>query len=440
MQIYLTFPSVGLISFVSSIIARRVAIYPKKFDTDWCVIPNVWGAIVGQPGVQKSPSLNQMFAPLRKREIEMKTAYEAEVKQYQKDLETWKGQNKKKGDKPLEPVRRSLFVNDATMEAMHKALSSNPQGILLYRDELSGFIETMSRSGREGERQFYLEGWSGDGTSMIKRISRDDVDVDGLCLTVFGGIQPSVLSRYISNAANGKADDGFIQRFQLLVSSVPKPDYVLTDTTPDAVAKNSFDTVMTRLLDLPIHGTPVMTNFAQDAQPIFNQWLENLERRIRMGSLPSILASHVSKYRVNQEILPKVSLVSLELAIKWVKFLEKHARNLLLDSPGENSPSALLAERILQKFKSGKLQDGGTDRQLRRLFRAKADNQYLDDAIALLEEFGWIKSSISTPKLGGPKSKVIFVNPCFFEIDKGVGGTNGQTMDQTGNISEKKII
>jgi len=89
MQIYLTFPSVGLISFVSSIIARRVAIYPKKFDTDWCVIPNVWGAIVGQPGVQKSPSLNQMFAPLRKREIEMKTAYEAEVKQYQKDLETW---------------------------------------------------------------------------------------------------------------------------------------------------------------------------------------------------------------------------------------------------------------------------------------------------------------------------------------------------------------
>jgi len=412
MQIYPTFPSVALISIASAIIARRIAIHPKQFDVEWRVIPNIWGGVVGQPGVQKSPALAPMFAPVRKRESLLKKEYENALKKYQHDLEKWQELPKnKRAEKPTEPAKRTLFINDGTMEAIHVAHKHNPQGILLYRDELSGFIDAMAKHGREGERQFYLEGWLGDGSYSMTRIGRQDVDVDGLCLTVFGGIQPSVLSNYISNAASGKADDGFIQRFQLLVSSVPKPDYRLTDTVPDWDAKKLFESTMDRLLDLPIHGTPAITTFASDAQPIFNEWLENLERRIRAGNLPAMLASHISKYRsllpslalifevlanpdfcvqniTRQEILPKISAVNLKLSIKWVEFLENHARNLLLDSPGENSPSALLAEKILQKFRNGKWQDGATERSLKRMFKAKTDNQHFDDALELLEDFG----------------------------------------------------
>ncbi|OAD20087.1 hypothetical protein THIOM_004232 [Candidatus Thiomargarita nelsonii] len=133
-----------------------------------------------------------------------------------------------------------------------------------------------------------------------------------------------------------------------------------------------------------------------------------------------------------QEILPKISAVNLKLSIKWVEFLENHARNLLLDSPGENSPSALLAEKILQKFRNGKWQDGATERKVRHLFRAKTDGQYWDDAIELLKEFGWIYLEKSTPKSGGTESRVIYVNPILKNH-----GTNGTTDGSNGRKSVK---
>jgi|GEM_PF-2500814 len=449
MQIYPTFPSVALLSFVSAIIARRIAIYPKQFDKEWRVIPNIWGAIVGQPGVQKSPAISPIFEPIRKREQLLRVEYEKAVKDYNAALDKWKG-NKEHEQKPTPPTRKRLFISDGTMEAIHAAHLHNPQGILLYRDELSGFIETMSKKGREGERQMYLEGWGGDGTFSMTRMSRDDVSVDGLCLTPFGGIQPSVLSKYISDAAKGVVDDGFIQRFQLLVSSVAKPDYVLTDVTPDYAAKERYVDTINRLLDLPSHGSPVVTSFEQEAQTVFNHWLESLERRIRSGGLSPIIASHISKYRsllpslalifevitnpafcvqniVRQEILPKVSLGNLNLAIKWVEFLEKHARNLFLDSPSEANPAALLAEKILQKFRLGKWHGGATERSLKRMFRAKADSQHFDEALELLEDFGWVQFDERIPPKGGKVSKVILVNPCLLENEDTTSVSNVPT-------------
>ncbi|MEN8219755.1 MAG: YfjI family protein, partial [Pseudomonadota bacterium] len=437
MWIYPTYPSVALISFVSAIIARRVAIHPKKYDVEWRVIPNIWGAIVGQPGVQKSPALTPMFEPIARFQKHLKDEYNEALKQHKKELQQWKLQPKTtRGEKPTEPALRVLSVNDATMEAIHLAHLTNPQGLLLYRDELSGLIAEMGKQGREGQRQFFLEGWNGNGQYSMMRLSRENVDVEGLCLTIFGGIQPNILAQYIANTSTGKADDGFIQRFQLLVNSVPKADYKLIDVAPDYDGKAMFDKTIDRLLYLPMHGDPVITAFSDDAQPRFNAWLENLERRIRANTMPSILTSHISKYRSllpslalvfetisNEEfnlenmrdgkLLPRVSLESLELGIRWCDFLETHARSMLLDSPCEASPSALLAEKLIQKYKSGKWKDGATERSIKRLSRAKMDNQYFDDALELLHEFGYIKIEQHQPKRGGTPSNIIIVNPAI---------------------------
>jgi len=431
MQIYPTFPSVGLISFASSIIARRVAIYPKKFDTEWQVIPNVWGGIVGQPGAQKTPSLNPVFAPIRKYDGMLRKEYDNALKKWQ-DVE--------KEERDEKPIRRVLFTNDATVEAIHALHKNNPQGLLLFRDELSGFIESMDKPGREGERQFYLEAWGGDGVYSSDRISRDNTYVDGLCLTVFGGIQPRVLEKYISSALSGKGDDGFIQRFQMLVKSVPKSDYVLTDKEPNAKARLLFDETMNRLLALPIHGSPVFVRFDGEAQAIFNEWFERLEKRLRSGTLSPVFASHLSKYRslfpslalifevldnpsfcvekiMRGDLLPNVSAQSANLALLWVNFLEIHARALLLDSPGESSKAALLADKILQRFKNGdKLKDGMSLRDFKRTFKAKSENDTLDNALELLSEFGWIR--ILKVKTSGRAKSVIHVNPVLFDDEE----------------------
>jgi putative DNA primase/helicase len=50
------FPAVGALVALSSLIGGRAVIAPKARD-DWRVVPNLWGCIVGRPGVMKSPAL-----------------------------------------------------------------------------------------------------------------------------------------------------------------------------------------------------------------------------------------------------------------------------------------------------------------------------------------------------------------------------------------------
>jgi hypothetical protein len=59
------FPAVGAMVALSSVIGRKVCIAPKQHD-DWRVIPNLWGMIVGRPGVMKSPALSEVLKPLGK--------------------------------------------------------------------------------------------------------------------------------------------------------------------------------------------------------------------------------------------------------------------------------------------------------------------------------------------------------------------------------------
>jgi len=47
-------------------------------------------------------------------------------------------------------------------------MSENPAGILVIRDELTGWWSTLDRAGREGERAFCLQAWNGDTAHTIE--------------------------------------------------------------------------------------------------------------------------------------------------------------------------------------------------------------------------------------------------------------------------------
>jgi putative DNA primase/helicase len=57
------FPAVSAMVALSSVIGRKACIAPKRRD-NWRVIPNLWGAVVGRPGVMKSPALAEAMKPL----------------------------------------------------------------------------------------------------------------------------------------------------------------------------------------------------------------------------------------------------------------------------------------------------------------------------------------------------------------------------------------
>ena len=68
----------------------------------------------------------------------------------------------KKGAPPPKPVLRRVAISDATVEAASLRLHENPRGLLLNREELSGWAESLNayRNAKGADRQFFLSVWS----------------------------------------------------------------------------------------------------------------------------------------------------------------------------------------------------------------------------------------------------------------------------------------
>ena len=215
---------------------RRAAIQPKAEDSSWVVVPNLWGGIISPPGFMKSPVISTITQPLTRVEALWRDEYESATTDYQQQREeaelrhaAWRERYKAyaKGGKDLParpdnslvvPTRRRLLTQDATFESLHTILSENPAGIMIIRDELTGWLAQLDSPGREGERAFYLSAWNGDTGHTIDRIGRGSIYVSACCVSMLGGIQPARLRPYLGDALrDGPANDGLIQRFQLAV-------------------------------------------------------------------------------------------------------------------------------------------------------------------------------------------------------------------------------
>ena len=148
---------------------------PKARD-DWAVTPNLWGAIVGRPGVMKSPALSEVLKPLQRLEKTEREQWQAAHEAWQLDCkvaELAAKANEKQAaaqaakdpakarallqpvdNLTAEPTMRRYVVNDATVEKLGELLEVNPWGTLSYRDEIHGLLCSMDRQGQEGARAF----------------------------------------------------------------------------------------------------------------------------------------------------------------------------------------------------------------------------------------------------------------------------------------------
>ena len=263
MQVPLDYPAVVLLLCLAGVVSRRAVIQPKARDASWAVVPNLWGGIIAPPGFMKSPviqaasrPLNQIQSQWHQEQAEALRRYAVEKEEYELRRSAWREEYKAKAkagkpaperptDEPKEPVLRRLIVNDATFEALHQTMSENPAGILVLRDELTGWLAMLDRSGREGERAFCLQAWNGDTGHTIDRIGRGSIHVEACCMSMIGGIQPGRLRSYLADALHdGPSDDGLIQRFQLLVWPDPNRGWEICGSTAGFSVGGTTDTYL----------------------------------------------------------------------------------------------------------------------------------------------------------------------------------------------------
>jgi putative DNA primase/helicase len=461
-QAPLDFPATAAIVALSSAIGRRLCILPKRKD-DWRVVPNLWGFIVGPPGTLKSPMLHEVVQPLTRLEAKAREEHTQALVQYTLEEEARDAERHKLRTQFLRikssmtreeltaqlaalqeedpPGRVRYMVSDPTVEALGKILNQNPMGVLLYRDEISGFLATMDREGHENDRAFYLEGWNGYSRYTYDRVQRGTLDIEAVCISISGAITPGPLSAYLRETFSGVQDDGLIQRFQLSVYPDPPAEWKNVDRKPDSKAKDRAFALFERFVNFG--STPLSTKieeirFSDEAQDFFEEWRSKLEKKIRDPDEHPVIVAHLAKYRSLMpslalifhlcDSLPtiSVSLKAARLAAAWCDYLEPHARRIYHSIAARlDMTTRLLGEKIRAKKVVGKVGGKvGDTYAARDIYRHRwtglSDPDDVRSALEILEELDWVRSEAPNvlSSVGRPPDLRYRSNPRIWQPDE----------------------
>lgn len=465
-QCPLEFVAVGAVVVLGAAVGRSIGIRPKRLD-DWIVVPNLWGGIVGRPGIMKSPALSEVMKPLHRLDAKAREEHDAELKRYETEKAIAKIERDeeiraaaKDGVKkallldsaacsePTPPTARRYIVNDSTIEKLGEIMNANPRGVLLFRDELTGWLRTLDREGHEGDRAFYLEAWDGDDSFTYDRIGRGTVHILAACVSVLGGIQPGPLGDYLRACVKGGAgDDGLVQRFQLLVYPDASATWRNVDRRPDIEARNRAWEIIERLASTDPHtsmpaepGEIPFLRFDDEAQALFDEWRADLERKIRSGEEAPVIEAHLAKFR---SLMPSLALLfhlaeiagggvpgpvsvgAAEMAAAWCELLEAHARRIYQSVTDRHHVAARL---LGEKIRGGKLPNPFTARDVYFKGWSGLDGpEEVVRAAEVLEAAGWVRPE--TKQTGGRPSTAYHVNPDLLRVlrvpEVGIPGEEG---------------
>jgi len=489
LSVPLEFVAVPLVVALGSVIGTKVSIFPKRHD-DWQVIPNLWGAVIGQPSSKKSPAMDNAMKPIDNLISKAMTAHKSNMKEHatQTLINTAKAKSENDALKSLAkqlasqddntdsaekiteedihqkaaaiaeskhqdeniPIPRRHMVSDITVEKLGEIENQNNNGVLQYRDELSGFLSNLEKDSEQQARSFYLEGFNGTGSYTVDRIMRGSLFIENHCLSVMGGIQPDKLEMYLEKTMRGLGNDGLMQRFQMMVYPDPLPRTKEKDIAVDKESRDAVYSLFIAADELNIgtlkgYGANEANQFykrphfrfADDAYKVFMSWLDDLNDKADNAE-HDVIAQHLIKYGrlipalalifhlvdciENRSLLGGVSLKALQAAIAWGDMLETHMlRVYSCITDNSHLKASLLSKKILDMLKKGGdktdktnwVSHGFTARSLnRKNWKGLTDDNAVQTALDVLVEYDWLSYEIvNSTGQGGRPTELYCINP-----------------------------
>lgn len=453
MQCASDFVAVSTLTAVGALIGRKILIRPLTND-DWSVVPNQWALLIGRPGIMKTPAMEAALLPLKKLCASALQTFEADRARHRIAAMATKlrsEENEKRAAKVLRqnpdadisslleedeeagPVLHRYIANDTTIESLGVLLQQNPNGLLVYRDELLSLLDSLDQEERVSQRGFFLTGWNGDSRYVFDRVGRGlNLSIEAVCLSLLGSTQPGRISQYLGRAIRGgRGDDGLIQRFGLLVWPDQVSEWSHIDRQPDRAARVAASEVFERLDRIDWRELKAQRDRAADGdeegQPflrlnmegydMFVDWRRGLERKLAAADMHPALESHLAKYR---KLVPGLSLIyhlvddgvgpiaasSIRRAIDCAAYLETHARRAY---GSVTAAEADTAKVILGRIRSGHLGSEFTSREVWRPGWSKlTDRQNVEAGLKMLVEYDWLNAS--QVETGGRPSMVYRVS------------------------------
>lgn len=331
----------------------------------WWEGPNLYAAIVGDPGAKKTPAMKLALRAVHQIQERLYGEYRAAKAAYDEEYALWeKAPKKERGAPPETPKFQHVWTSDSTTEALAEMLAGS-KGLVLFRDELVGWVKSMDqyRSGKGADRQHYLSMWSRTSIKIDRKSSPVPIIVPRPCLAVVGGIQPDVLSDLQENAMR---NDGFVDRLLFAYPDIGPSHW--TNAGVDQAAQVAVERLFDALYDLKGvddgDGTmsPRRARLDADALELWAGWYTINDQETRDERLPASLKGTWSKLtsqlarltlilhigyalESGQPVSSSISRPTLEAACDLLDYFREHARAVL----GElRVPRSQLEDRVLR--------------------------------------------------------------------------------------------
>lgn len=189
----------AMLAVASSSIGDKVHVQDGAFDTN----VSLWCVLIAQSGAGKTPSTDEVMRPVKRQQA-------AQYDIYQSMMAAWKALPKKEREVQAPPIFLKRYVSDTTPESLYTELSRHADGLLLYRDEIAGWVKDFGRYNNSGEVENLLSIFSGQPITITRK-TQDPVVVGKTFLSILGGIQPGAAKKVL--AKEDFADSGFLGRF-----------------------------------------------------------------------------------------------------------------------------------------------------------------------------------------------------------------------------------
>jgi hypothetical protein len=249
-----------------------------EVKSGWRESATLWIALVGKPGIGKTPSIQQMISPLRTLNVKEQKEYQ---RQYQKWME-YEAKDKKEKERSEEikkPRNKQFIVGDITLEALVDLHEENPNAIGIFKDELAGWFKDMNKYRAGSDLEFWLSSWNGSPISLNRKTTKNAF-VDKPFIPVIGGIQPSIFEEF-SNGAN--KDNGFVDRILISYPDLKVNKY-----------NNNY--------------------ISAEALLWYNDFVVNMR---------SVINSKFLKFDENDEIVPSIVRFNEESEKEWIRIHDK---------------------------------------------------------------------------------------------------------------------
>ena len=280
----------------------------------WSEPPILWCGLVGAPSAGKSPAIDVVCRLVQHAEDLMAAGFDDLNRDYETrkhiaeaKREAWKAEVKKAAVKsgeqppamptdaadPTPPTRPRIRVADATTERLGALAAALPRGLLLQRDELSGWLGSFDRYGGGGsDRAFAIEMYGGRSYVVDRMKNPEPLRVRHLSVGVLGGVQPDKLSAIIDGS-----DDGLASRILWVWPETTPLFSIAREIGTDLHAQNAF----ARLTELRMgsdqfgNPAPIQVRLSADAEKALEEFGREMDVRSREAS--GLFAGSLGKAR-----------------------------------------------------------------------------------------------------------------------------------------------